>query len=461
MELTYLLKVADGVEMRAGDWRRSWTRRRWRRRLVAAALAAAAAELFLQRGRRKKKNRRLSEDRREKERGKKTEDCSLDEGLVKGKIVVCDRGVNLRTAKGEVVRKAGGAGMILANGIFDGEGLVADSHVVPATAIAAKAGEKLRKYISSAEVKSPPMGTIIFRGTRLGIRPAPVVAAFSARGPSSQSPDIIKPDLIAPGLNILAAWPAGVGPAGIQADSRRAEFNILSGTSMACPHVSGLVALLKAAHPKWTPAVIKSALMTTAYVRDNANGSIIDESTGSPAGVFDFGSGHVDPQRAMDPGLVYDVSPAEYLNFLCGLNYTDQNLRAITRRPVNCNSVRRAGRVGSLNYPSFAASFIAGGKERFRFKKQFVRTVTNVGGPSVYRAVVREPEGSTVRVEPGQLVFRRTGQKLSYVVRLEAEQPDEKMEPGSSRVSSGSIAWTDGRHYVNSPVVVSVQAPLE
>ncbi|KAJ3677126.1 hypothetical protein LUZ60_002850 [Juncus effusus] len=386
---------------------------------------------------------------------------SLDEGLVKGKIVVCDRGVNLRTAKGEVVRKAGGAGMILANGIFDGEGLVADSHVVPATAIAAKAGEKLRKYISSAEVKSPPMGTIIFRGTRLGIRPAPVVAAFSARGPSSQSPDIIKPDLIAPGLNILAAWPAGVGPAGIQADSRRAEFNILSGTSMACPHVSGLVALLKAAHPKWTPAVIKSALMTTAYVRDNANGSIIDESTGSPAGVFDFGSGHVDPQRAMDPGLVYDVSPAEYLNFLCGLNYTDQNLRAITRRPVNCNSVRRAGRVGSLNYPSFAASFIAGGKERFRFKKQFVRTVTNVGGPSVYRAVVREPEGSTVRVEPGQLVFRRTGQKLSYVVRLEAEQPDEKMEPGSSRVSSGSIAWTDGRHYVNSPVVVSVQAPLE
>jgi Subtilase family len=59
--------------------------------------------------------------------------------------------------------------------------------------------------------------------------------------------------------------------------------------------VSGLVALLKAAHPAWSPAAIKSALMTTAYVRDNANGSIVDESTGTAAGAFDLGAGHVDP----------------------------------------------------------------------------------------------------------------------------------------------------------------------
>jgi hypothetical protein len=100
--------------------------------------------------------------------------------------------------------------MILANGVFDGEGLVADCHVIPATAVGAAAGDKLRKYIASAKPGSPPTGTILFRGiTRLGIHPAPVVAAFSARGPNPQSPDILKPDLIAPGLNILAAWPRG------------------------------------------------------------------------------------------------------------------------------------------------------------------------------------------------------------------------------------------------------------
>ncbi|XP_078156659.1 subtilase family protein [Carex rostrata] len=384
---------------------------------------------------------------------------SLDPTLVKGKIVVCDRGVNPRAGKGEVVRKAGGIGMILANGVFDGEGLVADCHVIPATAVGAAAGDKLRKYIASAKPGSPPTGTILFRGTRLGVHPAPVVAAFSARGPNPQSPDILKPDLIAPGLNILAAWPRGVGPAGIPADTRHTEFNILSGTSMACPHVSGLVALLKAAHPAWTPAAIKSALMTTAYVRDNANGSIVDESTGSAAGVFDLGSGHVDPQRAMNPGLVYDISVLDYVNFLCNLNYTQQNIRTITRRPLNCNSARRAGHVGSLNYPSFGSSFMVdGGKEKF--KAHFVRTVTSVSGAGVYKPVIMAPEGSTVKVEPMQLVFRRIGQKLSYVLRLEVDQPTAKMEPGSSTVKSGTVTWNDGRHYVSSPIVVTIQAPL-
>ncbi|EPS64737.1 hypothetical protein M569_10042, partial [Genlisea aurea] len=182
---------------------------------------------------------------------------SLDPKLVAGKIVLCDRGINSRAAKGEVVKKAGGIGMILANGIFDGEGLVADCHVLPATAVGASAGDAIRRYIqSAAKSKSPAKATIIFRGTRLNVTPAPVVASFSARGPNPETPEILKPDLVAPGLNILAAWPDNVGPSGIPSDKRRTEFNILSGTSMACPHVSGLGALLKAAHPDWSPAAI-------------------------------------------------------------------------------------------------------------------------------------------------------------------------------------------------------------
>ncbi|WOK96365.1 hypothetical protein Cni_G05072 [Canna indica] len=384
---------------------------------------------------------------------------SLNPDAVKGKIVLCDRGVNSRAAKGEVVRKAGAVGMILANGVFDGEGLVADCHVLPATAVGAVAGDEIRKYIASSTPKSPATATILFRGTRLGVRPAPVLASFSARGPNPQSPEILKPDFIAPGLNILAAWPENVGPAGIPSDQRRTEFNILSGTSMACPHVSGLAALLKAAHPDWSPAAIKSALMTTAYVKDNKGTTMLDESTGNSSDVFDYGSGHVNPQRAMDPGLIYDLTPTDYVNFLCNLNYSQQNIKAITRRAADCRGARKAGHAGNLNYPSFSALFVEDGMKR-RMSTHFIRTVTNVGnGPAVYRATVREPEGSTVTVEPKELEFRRAGQKLSFLVRVKAATAD-KMAPGSSRVRSGALTWSDGRHSVNSPIVVTVQAPL-
>lgn len=329
--------------------------------------------------------------------------------------------------------------------------------------VGAASGEKLRKYIASSTQQKPATGTILFQGTHLGVHPAPVVAAFSARGPNPQSPEILKPDLIAPGLNILAAWPNGVGPAGIPSDGRRTEFNILSGTSMACPHISGLAALLKAAHPTWSPAAIKSALMTTAYIKDNRNGTMVDESTGKVADVFDFGAGHVDPMLAMDPGLIYDITPGDYVSFLCNLNYTGQNIRAITRRPADCRGARRAGHAGNLNYPSLSATFVADGIKP-TMKTHFIRTVTNVGGGrSVYHATVRAPAGSNVTVQPKQLAFRRDGQKLSFTVHVETAAPvrAKKMEPGSSEVRSGTLTWRDGRHAVNSPIVVTLQAPVQ
>ncbi|KAI0494589.1 hypothetical protein KFK09_024730 [Dendrobium nobile] len=387
---------------------------------------------------------------------------SLSPSTVKGKIVVCDRGVNSRAAKGEVVRKAGGAGMILANGVFDGEGLVADCHVLPGTAVGASAGDEIRKYIASA---ATPTGTILFRGTRLGVRPAPVVASFSARGPSPQSPEILKPDVIAPGLNILAAWPDGIGPAGIESDHRQTEFNILSGTSMACPHVSGLAALLKAAHPDWSPAAIRSALMTTAYNKDNEGKPMLDEATGNVSGVFDAGTGHVDPRRAMDPGLIYDIAPMDYINFLCNLNYTSENIKSITRRGADCTGAKRAGHAGNLNYPSFSALFAGvAGNGKARQSTHFLRTVTNVGrGAAVYRAEVSAPAGSKVEVEPLELRFRRTGQKLSFLLRVEleaAEGEGGRLPAGSSAVRGGEIVWKDGQHSVRSPIVVTIQASL-
>ncbi|XP_078444590.1 subtilase family protein [Wolffia australiana] len=387
-------------------------------------------------------------------------DGSLDGALVRGKIVVCDRGISSRAAKGQVVKKAGGAAMIIANGAFDGEGLVADCHVLPAAAVGARAGDLIRRYVADAAAGRQPTATIVFRGTRLGVRPAPMVAAFSARGPNPQSPEVLKPDVIAPGLNVLAAWPDGVGPAGIAADRRRTEFNILSGTSMACPHVSGVAALLKAAHPSWSPAAIKSALMTTAYATDNRGRPMLDESSGNASTVLDRGAGHVDPQRAMDPGLVYDAGPSDYIAFLCNLNYTEQNIRAITRRTAACGGAARAGHAANLNYPSISVVFPdAGGA---RQSTHVIRTVTNVGaGGADYRATVAPPLGTTVAVEPARLVFRRAGQKLSFVVRVTlAAESGPPLPPGSSVVRSGSLIWSDGHHTVTSPIVVTVQAPL-
>ncbi|KAM0031905.1 putative cucumisin [Helianthus debilis subsp. tardiflorus] len=383
---------------------------------------------------------------------------SLDPKSVKGKIVLCDRGINSRAQKGEVVKKAGGIGMILANGVFDGEGLVADCHVLPATSVGASSGDEIRKYIMSAsKSKSPPKATIIFKGTRINVRPAPVVASFSARGPNPESPEILKPDLIAPGLNILAAWPDKVGPSGLASDNRKTEFNILSGTSMACPHVSGLAALLKAAHPEWGPAAIKSALITTAYTVDNRGETMIDESSGNSSTVMDFGAGHVHPQKAMDPGLVYDISSYDYIDFLCNSNYTTKNIQVITRKHADCSRAKKAGHSGNLNVPSMMAVFQQYGKQKM--STHFIRSVTNVGvADSVYSVSIRPPRGMNVTVEPMKLVFRRVGQKLNFLVRVKVAAV--KLSPGSSMTKSGSIEWSDGKHVVTSPVVVTMQEPL-
>ncbi|KAJ0075590.1 hypothetical protein Patl1_33831 [Pistacia atlantica] len=226
---------------------------------------------------------------------------------------------------------------------------------------------------------------------------------------------------------------------------------------MACPHVSGLAALLKAAHPEWSPAAIRSALMTTAYTVDNRGNTMLDESTGNTSTVLDFGAGHVHPQKAMDPGLIYDISSYDYVNFLCNSNYTVTNIKVITRRSADCKGAKRAGHVGNLNYPSLSAVFQQYGEHKM--STHFIRTVTNVGDPnSVYKVVIRPPSGTQVTVQPEKLVFRRVGQKLNFLVRVEAMAV--KLSPGSSSVKSGHIMWTDGKHNVTSPLVVTMQQPL-
>uniref|UniRef100_A0A6N2L492 Subtilisin-like protease fibronectin type-III domain-containing protein n=1 Tax=Salix viminalis TaxID=40686 RepID=A0A6N2L492_SALVM len=371
---------------------------------------------------------------------------SLDPNMARGKIVVCDRGSSPRVAKGLVVKKAGGVGMILANGISNGEGLVGDAHLIPACALGSDEGDALKAYVSST---SNPVATIAFKGTVIGTKPAPVVASFSGRGPNGLSPEILKPDLIAPGVNILAAWTDAAGPTGLESDLRKTEFNILSGTSMACPHVSGAAALLKSAHPDWSPAAIRSAMMTTANTFNNLNQPLTDEATGNVSTPYDSGAGHLNLDRAMDPGLVYDITNNGYVKFLCGIGYEPRVIQVITRSPVSCPVKKPLPE--HINYPSLAALFPNSAKGAS--SKTFIRTVTNVGRPdAVYRSTIQAPRGAAVTVKPQKLVFSRAVKKRSFIVTVTANT--RNLIVGNSGAVFGSISWSDGKHFVRSPIVV-------
>lgn len=371
---------------------------------------------------------------------------SLPKAKVRGKMVVCDRGVNGRAEKGQVVKEAGGAAMVLANTAINLDEDSVDAHLIPATVIGFDESVELKSYINSTR---KPRARIIFGGTQIGKSRAPAVAQFSSRGPSFSNPSILKPDVIAPGVNIIAAWPQNLGPTGLPEDSRRVNFTVMSGTSMACPHVSGIAALVRSAHPKWSPAAIKSAIMTTADVNDHFGKPIMDGD--KPAGVFAAGAGHVEPEKAVNPGLVYDILPDEYVTHLCTLGYTSSEIFAISHRNVSCHGILQKNRGFSLNYPSVSVIF-----NRGVVRKMIKRRLTNVGSPnSIYSVEVVAPAGVEVRVEPRQLVFRHVNQSLSYNVWFISRK---RTRLDTTNFAEGHLIWVEsnnGLNRVRSPISVT------
>ena len=147
------------------------------------------------------------------------------------------------------------------------------------------------------------------------------MASFSSRGPTG---DWIKPDVTAPGVQVLA----GKTP---QPDQTTADngppgnlFMAIAGTSMSSPHSAGVSALVKAAHPTWTPEEIKSALMTSSVQ------AVVKEDGITPADAFDMGAGSIRADRAVNPTLVFDET---YANFVAAgsdpLHRIDLNLASI------------------------------------------------------------------------------------------------------------------------------------
>jgi len=360
---------------------------------------------------------------------------SLNDVDFSGKIVLCMRGGDAgRIAQGKEVKRVGGAAMIIMNDESSGFSVFADAHVLPATHVSYEAGVKIKGYMDST---ATPTATILFKGTVIGNSVSPAVSSFSSRGPNLPSPGIVKPDIIGPGANILAAWPFSLN----NSTDSKSTFNIASGTSMSCPHLSGVAALLKSSHPQWSPAAIKSAIMTSADIMNSENKLIVDETL-QPADIFATGSGHVNPSKANDPGLVYDITPDDYIPYLCGLGYSDTEVAIIAHKTIQCSEISSIPE-GELNYPSF--SVVLGSPQTF------TRTVTNVGDAnSSYDVQVTAPEGVNVKVEPNKLNFSEANQKETYSVSFSRTESGNETED----FAQGFLQWVSAKHTVRSPILV-------
>ncbi|KAI8549942.1 hypothetical protein RHMOL_Rhmol06G0064500 [Rhododendron molle] len=318
----------------------------------------------------------------------------------------------------------------------------------PGVVINSKDGRAVIKYVESNGANAT--ASINFQQTFVGTKGAPAVAAYTSRGPAPSFPGILKPDVMAPGTLVLAAWNPTLATAGIESNlALSSDYNIISGTSMACPHASGVVALLKGAHPKWSPAAIRSAMVTTANPKDNTLHPIRDIGQGFDiATPLSMGAGQVRPNMALDPGLIYDATTLDYVNLICSMNFTKNQVLTITGSNYNCTNSS-----SDLNYPSFIALYKATiVPEITKHFQRFERVVTNVGaGAATYKAKVNAPRGSRVTVSPDTLVFQKPNEKKAYSMTI------HYIGDKNGTVTFGSLIWIEenGAHTVRSPIVVA------
>lgn len=158
---------------------------------------------------------------------------------------------------------------------------------------------------------------------------------------------------------------------------------------------------------------------------------------------FSYGSGHVQPNKAMDPGLVYDLTTNDYLNFLCALGYNSTQVATFSLGSYVCPS--KPPKLEDLNYPSIAVPNLSG-------SLTVIRTVKNVGLPGTYKALVRAPAGISVVVNPTSLTFMKLHEEKKFTVTLEAKRTN------SAGYAFGGLTWSDGKHFVRSPIVVKTVA---
>ncbi|KAJ9188404.1 hypothetical protein P3X46_003763 [Hevea brasiliensis] len=358
-------------------------------------------------------------------------DGSMDPKKVKGKLIYCELQA---WGSDSVVKGLGGLGAIVESEQYLD---AAQIFMTPGTVVNVTVGNTINNYIHSTRSAS----AVIYRSHEVKV-PAPFIASFSSRGPNPLSEHLLKPDVAAPGIDILASYTPLRSLTGRKGDTQYSKFILMSGTSMACPHVAGVAAYVKSFHPNWTPAAIKSAILTTAKpmsVRANSDAE------------FAYGAGQLNPTKARSPGLVYDMDEMSYIQFLCHEGYPGSKLAVLIGLKINCSSMLPGIGYDALNYPTMQLN---AKNDRETSIGIFRRTVTNVGpSPSIYNATIKAPKGVKITVNPRSLSFSRALQKRSFTVVVKAKPIS------SGQMASGSLAWKSPRHIVRSPIVVF--KPLE
>lgn len=376
------------------------------------------------------------------------------EPALDGEVVLCARGAIARVDKSKAVWEQGGSGMILFNE-NDAQALVTDNHFLPSVHISYSDGMAIRDYIASTSSTGGPgqgrgpgkgkPGSEPTAGATASISQGEattaqgsVMADFSSRGPvgSPGSADIIRPDVTAPGVNILA------GNTPTPGTGRPGQlFQSISGTSMSSPHVAGLFALIDQAHPDWSAAAAKSALMTTARQ------DVTKEDAQTAADPFDMGAGHVDPgvpserSSIFDPGMVYDAGLLDYAAFTCGS-------AAVVFTSDSCDWLAANGYSfdgAQLNIPSIGdASVVA--------SSDITRSLTNVTEDAlVVRPKVESPQGFSVSVTPQRLVIPPRQSRSFTLTATNQNSPVGDW-------AFGAITWTGSGYSARSPIALRAEA---
>ncbi|KAL1540136.1 subtilisin-like protease SBT4.14 [Salvia divinorum] len=353
---------------------------------------------------------------------------SMDPNKVKGKLVYCKLG---SWGTDSVIKGLGGVGSLIESDAFLD---AAQIFMAPATMVNSSAGKRINDYIHSTTTPS----AIIHRSKEIKI-PAPFVASFSSRGPNPGTKHLLKPDITAPGIDILASYTLLKSLTGLKGDTQYSKFTFMSGTSMSCPHVAGAAAYVKSFHPNWSPAAIRSAIMTTAKPMS----SRVDKDA-----EFAYGAGQVNPTRAISPGLVYDMDDMSYVQFLCHEGYNGTGIGSLVGQgAINCSKLVPGNGEDAINYPSMQ---LALKNKQEPTVGVFKRKVVNVGTPQiVYNATIRAPAGVEIVVKPATLTFTKALQKRSFKVVVKAKPMSDQV-----LVLSGSLSWRSSHYTVRSPIAV-------
>ncbi|KAL5731635.1 hypothetical protein ACHQM5_004344 [Ranunculus cassubicifolius] len=358
---------------------------------------------------------------------------SLNQELIKGNLLICSYSIRfvlgISTIKQalETAKNLSAAGVVFSMDPFViNFQLNPTPMTIPGVIIPSPDDSKIFMQYYNSSVERDASQNIVKFGAAARIgggleaiynNSAPKVMYYSARGPDPQNSflddaDIMKPNLIAPGNFIWSAW-SSLGTDSVEFLGE--SFAMLSGTSMAAPHVAGLAALIKQKFPSFSPSAIGSALSTTASLYDNRGGPIMAQRAytkpdlnQSPATPFDMGSGFVNATAALDPGLIFDSSFDDYLSFLCGINGSSPVVLNYTS--LNCGTSNM--NATDLNLPSITIA-------KLNQTRTVQRTVTNVAGNESYIVNWSPPYGVSIIVTPSRF-FVASGEKQVITVFFNA-----------------------------------------